>query len=360
MRTLLLDQFSEPGGAQQCLLDLLPGLRERGWEAVVGLPGDGEMFDSVRRAGFPVKRIACGPFTSGTKTAADVARFAAQLPRLALQIRAMADGADVVYMNGPRLLPAAAMSGLRVPVVFHAHSFLPAGPMRSLAGNALLRMRARTIANCEHVAEAWRPYAETQVIYNGVQDTAAAPDRDGRTVACIGRIAPEKGQFEFVEAARLVSGVLPDCRFVVYGAALFSEPAAERYDAEVRERARALPIEFAGWVSDVAPALARTDLLLAPSKSVEATTRVILEAYAAGVPVIAFASGGIPEVVEQGRTGLLARSVEEMASAAVELLRDESRRRWMSAAARDCWERRFTLLRYRREVSAALEAAARR
>jgi glycosyltransferase involved in cell wall biosynthesis len=76
--------------------------------------------------------------------------------------------------------------------------------------------------------------------------------------------------------------------------------------------------------------------------------------------VIAFASGGIPEVVEVGKTGLLARSVEEMASAAVELLRDDRRRRAMSAAARECWERRFTLARHRREVSAVLEAAARR
>jgi glycosyltransferase involved in cell wall biosynthesis len=360
MRTLLLDQFSEPGGAQQGLLDLLPGLRELGWDAVVGLPGDGDLFESVRRAGFPVERIACGPFASGRKTAADVTRFAAQLPRLATQIRAMADGADVVYVNGPRLLPATAMSALRIPVVFHAHSYLPAGPMRSLAGNALRRMRARTIANCEHVAAAWRPYAETQVIYNGVQDAAAPANRDGRTLACLGRIAPEKGQLEFVEAARLVSGVLPDCRCVVYGAALFGEPAAERYDAEVRERARGLPVDFAGWVTEVAPALARTDLLLAPSKSVEATTRVILEAYAAGVPVIAFASGGIPEVVEDGRTGLLARSVEEMASAAVELLRDGGRRRAMSAAARECWEQRFTLARYRREVAEALAGAARR
>jgi glycosyltransferase involved in cell wall biosynthesis len=359
MKALLLDQFSDPGGAQQGLLDLLPGLRERGWEALVGLPGSGELFDQVRSAGFPVERIPCGPFASGKKTAADVGRFAAQLPVLARRIRAMAEGVDVAYVNGPRLLPAAALAGLSAPVVFHSHSHLAPGVLRSLAGEALRAMGAQTIANCEHVAAAWRPYSPTRVVYNGVQDTSAPPRRAGNVLACIGRIAPEKGQLEFVDAARLIDRALPGCRYVVHGAVLFDEPAAQRYAAEVRAHAAGLPVEFAGWSSDIANVLAGIDLLLVPSKAVEATTRVILEAKAAGVPVIAFAVGGIPEVVEHGRTGLLVRSVEEMASAALELLGSPGRVRELAREARVCWQRSFTLERYRAEIAAALETARR-
>ena len=65
MRLLLLDQFSDPGGAQQVLLELLPAIRERGWKALVGLPGEGELFARVRALGFETARIDCGPYHVG-------------------------------------------------------------------------------------------------------------------------------------------------------------------------------------------------------------------------------------------------------------------------------------------------------
>ena len=51
MNLLLLDQFSEPGGAQQVLLELLPALGERGWQCLVGLPGEGSLFARLRELG---------------------------------------------------------------------------------------------------------------------------------------------------------------------------------------------------------------------------------------------------------------------------------------------------------------------
>src|SRR5207249_2164311 len=67
MKLLLLDQYSELGGAQQVLLELLPALRARGWSATVAIPGDGPMFDRVRALGFETARIDCGPYRSGRK-----------------------------------------------------------------------------------------------------------------------------------------------------------------------------------------------------------------------------------------------------------------------------------------------------
>jgi glycosyltransferase involved in cell wall biosynthesis len=361
MTLLLLDQFSDPGGAQQSLLELLHAIRRRGWKALVALPGTGEIFQQVRALGFETARVDCGPYSSGRKSLSDVARFLAESPRVARQIRKLASDvqADRIYINGPRLLPAAALAVLRCPAVFHAHSYLPPGPVRKLAGTALQCMSAHVIANCRFVAEPWRPYVRPEnlsVIYNGVPGPAALLPRPRQwppRVGCIGRIAPEKGQREFLAAASLIHRALPDCRFWVYGAPLFSEPG---YSEEVRAAVAGLPVEFAGWIPDVYAALAGLDLVLVPSAAHEATTRVILEAFAAGVPVVAFRSGGIPEVLDDGHGGWLADSVQDMARLTIDFLTAAPEARAAaSEAARDSWRRRFTLDRFHEAVIRQLE-----
>jgi glycosyltransferase involved in cell wall biosynthesis len=309
MKLLVLDQFSEPGGAQQCLLDLLPALPP----CLVAMPGTGPMFERVRALGHETKQIDCGPYAAGWKGSSRV-QFAMETPGLARQIRVLARGRDLVYVNGPRLLPATALASVRAPVIFHSHSWLPPSMSRELCGWALRTLGARVIASCRYVAAPWKPYArDIAVVYNGVAGPERAmPPRQGPlTVGCIGRIAPEKGQREFVEAARIIHGQNSDARFVIFGATMF---ASENYEEEVRAAAAGLPIEFRGWVENVYDALAEIDVLLVPSAPHEATTRVILEAAMAGVPVVAFAAGGIPEVLPEGN---LARSVEEMAQKAL-------------------------------------------
>jgi glycosyltransferase involved in cell wall biosynthesis len=353
MRLLILDQFSDLGGGQQCLLELLPAIRERGWEALVGLPGSGPLVQRVRESGYDTVELQCGPFSYGRKTLADTARFLAQTPRLARQIRALAErfGADLIYVNGPRLLPAVVAS--ERPVVHHAHRILPSRAVRELCGFAVRHCGARVIAVCRYVAEPWVQFAGAErvtVIYNGVEGPRelAPRGREGSPkIGSLGRIAPEKGQLDFVSAARRIDREWPGCRFVIYGAALIAEPV---YEHEVRDAARGLPVEFAGWHGDVQAVLADMDVLLVPSGAHEATTRVIPEAFAAGTPVIAFPSGGIPEVIEHGRTGFLASDAAQMARLALDLLRDRSRWSAIAEAARESWNSRFTLERWRNEV----------
>jgi glycosyltransferase involved in cell wall biosynthesis len=367
MKLLLLDQFSDPGGAQQGLLELLPSIRARGWQAVAGFPGHGELFERFRDAGFDAVPVTCGPYSSGKKSLMDAVRFAAGTPVLAREIREIAArfSPDLIYINGPRLLPGVAFAGLRIPVAFHSHSFLFPGRGRRMAGRSLAKCEATVIAACHFVADVWRPFVPAErinVIYNGVAGPAVprppVPPRKPATVACIGRIAPEKGQHEFVAAAALIRRAIPDCHFVVYGAALFGEAGAQRYEAELRKAAAPLGVEFAGWVKDVYAVMRSVDLLLVPSAGHEATTRVILEAHAAGVPVIAFRSGGIPEVIEEEHDGWLADSTEKMAALAIELLTgDPTYLADVSRTARETWCRKFTMERYHQELLDTLEKA---
>lgn len=359
MNLLLLDQFSDLGGAQQVLLELLPAIRARGWNGVLAAPGNGPMFARARALGFCTEPIDCGPYHSGKKTAGDVARFAIDAPRLALQIRRMARP-DLIYVNGPRLLPAVALSGVSAAVVFHSHSYVPRGAMRWLAGESLRRTRAWTVGCCEFVARPWRAFAPDRVtvVYNGV---AGAPAANRNTtsfprVGCIGRIAPEKGQLEFLEAAGLIHRALPQCRFRIHGSPVLAEPA---YAEQVYAAARGLPAEFPGWSADIYDALAELDLLLVPSAPHEATTRVILEAFSAGVPVIAFPNGGIPEVIDDRQTGYFAASPSEMAQTAIDLLSGPpGRLAAVAAAALESWSQRFTLARFHEELLALLARVA--
>jgi glycosyltransferase involved in cell wall biosynthesis len=320
MNILFLDQFREPGGAQQCLRDLLPAVEARGWTAAVATPGEGG--------------LQLGPFHTGRKSIGDAILFARQMPALRQQIEKTP--ADVIYVNGPRLLPAIPEGR---PVIFHCHSFLDKRYAVWLARRALRRTRATVIGTCRFVLKPLRaPGAE--VVYNGAREAPARVPANAFRIGMIGRIAPQKGQAEFVKAARLV----PGCHFTICGAPLFGE---RRYLEEVRALARGLPVEFIGWQDDAGTVLSRLDLLVVPSTVPEATPRVILEAFSAGVPVLASACGGIPELIEHNRTGFLIESLEDQIrklAAQPDLLAT------VAANAREEWRARFTLVGYQRRI----------
>ena len=373
MNILFLDQFSDLGGAQRCLLDLLPAIRERGWRGFAALPGSGPLVPALVAQGVEVSNIDCGPYSSGRKSVADLVRFLHETPRLAAQIERLARqcGADLLYVNGPRLLPAVAWTAAsHCPALFHCHSHLPQRYAAWLAGRSLQRAQATVVACCRFSVEPLAPYVSPErlrVVYNAAAEAPGNrrpffPDGPWR-IGVIGRIAPEKGQAEFLRAARLLAPALPQCEFIVCGEALFRDPDAQRYKSLLAELGSGLPVRFLGWCEDVYAVLSELDLLVVPSVKEPATTRVILEAYASGVPVVAFPSGGIPEVVIDGETGFLVKpsTPEALAQKIGVLLRGQpAELQRVAEAARALWRERFTLERYRRQMlELMLQAAGR-
>ena len=359
---LFLDQFNQLGGAQRCLLDLLPSFVRAGYATHLAVPGDGPLSDGARNCGAVVHQIPCGAYTSGRKSWTDIARFSVDLPRQAMRIASLVSKhkVDLLYVNGPRLLPATAIASAGRPVIFHAHSIVAQQAPARLTRWAIRSMNASVIAACRFVLEpltAVVDAARSRVIYNGVEAVASVRRRSGPgeawRVGVIGRIAPEKGQLEFVQAARLLLPQMTPrhgrCEFVVCGDAMFSSPG---YSRHVRTEAEGLPVEFVGWRDDICDVLSTLDLVVVPSAEVEATTRVILEAFSAGVPVLAFRSGGIPEIIEDGVTGMLcAPTSQDLALKLLDLFSDgEALLHCVSARAEVAFEARFTLERYRSEV----------
>jgi glycosyltransferase involved in cell wall biosynthesis len=350
-------------------LDLMPAMAGRGWGIHLAAP-IGQLAEKAAAMGATVDPIRCGPYSSGKKTLTDMARFAAETPRLSGAIRGLAAryNTDLIYVNGPRLLPAVALyavsrAGTRPRVLFHSHSLLSGNALR-LTGRALAMAHAAVVASCRFVAAPLSPYCGGRgplVVYNGVRQMPlrSRPETGEFRIGTIGRISPEKGQADLLRAARILHKTAPQCRFLICGAPLFSNPAAMRYGAELAALAEDLPVEFTGWTEDVEGVRATLDLLVVPSTTVDATPRVILEGFAAGVPVLAFASGGIPEIVEHGVTGFLVEdhSPKALAAALQDVLREPDRLREVAANARAKARTEFSLERYQAQTIETIEAA---
>jgi glycosyltransferase involved in cell wall biosynthesis len=325
------------------------------------VPGRGRLVEKLHEHGVTVHSLPVTHLASGHKSARDSLRFAREAPKLIREIARLTEetGPDLLYVNGPRLLPAAAWVARRTgrPLVFHCHNHLAQRSAAIVAGRALQLSRARVIACCRYVARPLWPYVDPgrlRVIYNGVAAPHAVrvTSTGGPRIGVIGRISPEKGQAEFLEAARIVAQKHPAAKFVICGAPLFSDTAAERYSTRLRELSIGLPVEFTGWQEDVNDILSRLDVLVVPSLREPGAPRVVIEAFAARVPVVAFVSGGIPEIVIHGKTGFLIEppTPEALAAKLVALLDDPDALHAAAGRAHEAWNENFTLERYQREV----------
>jgi L-malate glycosyltransferase len=172
------------------------------------------------------------------------------------------------------------------------------------------------------------------VIYNFVDPERHvpkhAPGAGPYTVIHISNFRPVKRVIDVIEIFARICETL-DARLILVGDGPDCGIAHERaMQLGVADR-----VSFHGVVDRVAPVLDAADLFLLPSQT-ESFGLAALEAMASGVPVIASAVGGIPEVVDDGRCGHLAPvgDVETMARLAIDLLRDRPRWAAFSAAAR--------------------------
>jgi glycosyltransferase involved in cell wall biosynthesis len=353
---LFLDQFNGLGGGQQCLRDLIPGIIGQRWTAHVGLPVGGPLSQEISESGGIVHEMQLEQYSNGRKSITDKMRFVREAPVLARKIRRLVNRhqIDLVYVNGPRLLPAAALAADKL--VFHSHSLISGRYITLLAGMSLRRSGATVIASSSFVAEPLRshvPRERLRIVYNGVRDYGVRPCVTGEShtprVGLIGRIAPEKGQLDLVEVARSFVNDGRPCEFVICGDSQHSE---DSYLSKVRESAEGLPIKLLPWQADVGPTLRSLDVVVLPSRAVDATPRVIPEAFSAGVPVVAYPSGGLPELIQHGTNGILTSepSPQSLARALRSLLADREQMARLGRTARQCYLSRFTVERFREEV----------
>lgn len=192
-----------------------------------------------------------------------------------------------------------------------------------------------------YLANGGLPAEKIRVVHNGIELERFRRDRaetrarlahelsipiDARIAVTVSVLRPAKGIEVLLDAVRLV----PDAYFVIAG----DGPMREEWTALAERSGVASRVRWAGYRRDVEAILASCDLFVHPSLD-DAFPTVLLEAMAAGLPVVASRVGGIPEIVDDGVTGTLvpAGDAERLARAIRTLLADGAALARMSEAA---------------------------
>ncbi len=327
-------------GGEQQLVYLAEQLRALGVAQLVVCPPASEVERVCRERALPCatlrRRASLDPL------------FARALARAANEA-----GAAVVHAHDPHAHAAAVLGaslfGLEAPVVVHRRVDFPIGRgpfSRWKYDHPAVR---RIVCVSRAIAEIVRPDiadpSRLRVVHDGVDPARFAAARpDGRLrrehgipdgvplVGNVAALAGHKDYFTFVDtAARLLADGL-EVRFFAIG----EGPLRREIAAYVRRKGLADRVVLTGFRPDLASILPELDVFLFTSKE-EGLGSSILDAYACRVPVVATAAGGVPEVVSDGETGLLApiRDAAALAGRVRRLLEDSAlRSRLVEAGAR--------------------------
>jgi glycosyltransferase involved in cell wall biosynthesis len=340
MRTFHVDtELAWRGGQQQVLL-LLEGLVRRDVPARLAAPENSPLFDRARRAGLPAE-----PFAA-RNDADPAAAF-----RLARMLRS--EPSDILHCHTARayavarlacrLLPAATRPRIVVSrrVAFSASPFLT----RRKFGSADCVIAVSEAVKQGLVAAGLDP-ARIAVVRDGVTlaQTPLAPDERERVrrllnlapadrlVLHLAHLGAEKGQEDLIAAAPRIHAAAPGARIAIVGGGEL------RGRLERQAAAAGARILFVGfWPPERIPALlAAASVFVLPSRK-EGLGSVLLEAMAAGLPIVASSTGGIPEIVRDGDTGLLIppRDPLALAAAVIRLLTDSALADRLGAAGRE-------------------------
>ncbi|MGQ4807588.1 D-inositol-3-phosphate glycosyltransferase [Candidatus Entotheonellaceae bacterium PAL068K] len=202
-------------------------------------------------------------------------------------------------------------------------------------------------AACQTQAQVpWLRRRRVQVIYNPVDTERFSPRPDRTTTArfhlgITGRLAPIKGHRVLIEALRLLpADVLTRTHVDIAG----EGPLEQELKALVAVSQLQEQVGFLGFVTEPERLLRQLDVAVFPSL-MDAMPVALLEAMACGLPVVASAVGGIPEIISHGSTGLLVQPDDQrgIAAALTQLGRDPTLRETLGCNARRDIEKRFAV-----------------
>jgi glycosyltransferase involved in cell wall biosynthesis len=345
-RLLLLCEYPTLNGGEQSMLSTLETVSAAGFAVTVACPSTGALAERLH--GLGIDQVAWETRSS------DGGRYSQEECRDRLRRILVDQRSDLVHANS---LSTARLSG---PVV--ADLGLPSvGHLRDIVG---LSRRAVADLNCHRrmlaVSEATRGFhvgqgvdsERTHVLHNGVDLERFRPGDERswlreqlgvppstRLAVTIGQIGLRKGHDVLVDAAIRVSASWLHVQWLVVGERFSEKEESRRFEADLREAATG-PLEgrmhLLGWRNDVERILQEADVLVHPARQ-EPLGRVLLEAAASGLPVVATDVGGTREIFpsdDDGATLVPAGDAAALADGIVRVLTDDAMRQSMQGAIR--------------------------
>jgi glycosyltransferase involved in cell wall biosynthesis len=367
MFSLHIDTARTWRGGQNQVLMTVNGLRAIGHRAALVAHPDGEL---RRRAAEGLELVPIASRTEMDLTAAW--RLLRVIRRLAPDVIHAHDAHGVAMAALALSLGTGARAGVREPALVAARRV-----DFHLRGNSLSRWKHRQVDCYIAASEAIRqmlladgvPEDRTVTVHEGidVEHVQAAPPvnlhealwlpHQAPVVGNVAALVPHKGQRHLIEAARLVVRDIPDVRFIVLG----EGELREQLERQIREHHLEKHVLLPGFRIDVLGCIKGFDLF-AMSSVTEGLGTSLLDAMACSRAIVATSAGGIPEVVEDGVTGILTapRDHAAMAQAIVRLLGDAQARERMGAAGLARVQEHFTVDRMVAQTAAVYSRVARR
>ncbi|MFC3879725.1 glycosyltransferase family 4 protein [Algoriphagus namhaensis] len=321
---LFLQSSSELYGSGKIILQVLRIYQSEGLYPIVILTGPGPISDELEKSGITffiqnlgiLRRKYLSP--SGLHN-----RW--QMNRKAYQFLNELDKKyefELVYSNTLAVVVGAYWaSQKRIPHIWHIHEILP-GPrvLVSFLRRLLDKSTPAPVVVSEAVKKHWKSklkIAKPRVIHNAIPYSEFFRDDylpieelnidvDNLVITMIGRINPGKGQLFFVDIAKELHKTYPHCKFLMVGDPFPGyESIEESIENIIRDEGLSNTIFNLGFREDIPAILNATDIFVLPSILPDSFPTVILEAMAAAKPVVATASGGASEMVEEGLTGFI-------------------------------------------------------
>lgn len=233
------------------------------------------------------------------------------------------------------------------------------------------RLLAHSHAQLEHLLKCLPIEAEKcQVIPNGVDLSKFQPgtassdvraslgvtDSNQKLIGLIGRLDRQKGQIELAEAARALRLRFPDARYVFVGGATRGEPSIrEQLERIIQESKLGEVIQFTEFRKDVAAVMRALDILVMPSYE-ESFGNVLIEAMACKRVCLGTRAGGVPEIIEHHKTGVLVepQNSQSLAEGIAYLLDHEEHAQKMIATAYEKVLRQYDIERVFAQVASFL------